>query len=192
MSFLNIKRDGFKTITSFICFVLLGSAIGCAHPISEGLRKSIDSGLKFSVVTENLSQLTNKNVMFGGVIVETRNYPDKTEIEVIQKHLDYFGYPSRGDETEGRFVFVKDGFLEPEIYSKGRYVTGAGKLKGSKNGKIDNREMKLPVIEVAELRLWEDFSKTPYFYSNPYSYGPYGGPFFSYRRGFGRFGHPYW
>lgn len=193
MSFLSKKIPFFKESVSLLCFVLFAIMAGCAHPISEDLRKSIDPKASLPVIRQNPNQFTDKNVMFGGVIVATRNFPDKTEIEVIQKNLDSFGYPSRGDETEGRFVFVKEGFLEPEIYSKGRYVTGAGKLAGTQSGKIDNREMELPVIEVAELRLWEDYSKAPYGnYSYPYYYGPYGGPFSPYGIGFRRFGYPYW
>ncbi len=193
MSFLSKRNRVFKKSVSTFCFVLLVILGGCAHPISENLRKSIDPSVSLPVIKQNPNQFANQNVMFGGVIVATRNFPDKTEIEVIQKRLDHFGYPNRGDETEGRFVFVKQGFLEPEIYSKGRYVTGAGKLAGTQSGKVDSREMQLPVIEVAELRLWEEYSKTPYSsYANPYFYGPYGGPFSYYGRGFRRFGYPYW
>ncbi len=193
MSFLIKKTGILKNSIRALCFIGLAIMAGCAHPISEDLRKSIDPNVSLPTISENPNQFTDKNVMFGGVIVATRNFPNKTEIEVIQKNLDYFGYPSRGNETEGRFVFVKQGFLEPEIYSKGRYVTGAGKLAGTQSGKVDNREMKLPVIEVVELRLWEDYSKAPYgSYSYPYYYGPFGGPFSPYGRGFRRFGYPYW
>jgi outer membrane lipoprotein len=185
MSFLYKKTRVYKKSASILCFVLFAVMAGCAHPISEDLRKSIDPNASLQIIKQNPNQFTDKNVMFGGVIVATRNFPDKTEIEVIQKSLDSIGYPSRGDETEGRFVFVQQGFLEPEIYSKGRYVTGAGKLAGTQRGKIDNREIQFPVIEVVELRLWEDYSEAPYGnYSYPYYYGPYGGLFFPYGRGF--------
>ena len=173
----------------FFVFVIIA---GCAHPISDDLRKNIDHSASLETISRNPNRFTNQNVMFGGVIVATRNFPEKTEIEVIQKNLDSLGYPSRGDETEGRFIFVKQGFLEPEIFSKGRYITGAGKLAGTKNGKIGNLEMELPLIEVAELRLWEDLSKVPYgSYSFPYYYGPYVGPFSPYNGGLLRFGYPW-
>ncbi len=193
MSFLIQKTGFFKKSIWMVCLIVFPIMAGCAHPISEDLRKSIDPNARLPVIQKNPNQYAEQNVMFGGVIVATRNFPDKTEIEVIQKELDFFGYPSRGDNSEGRFVFVKQGFLEPEIYSKGRYVTGAGKLSGTQTGKVNDLEMELPVIEVAELRLWEDYSKAPYgSYSYPYYYGPYGGPFSPYGRGFRRFGYPYW
>ena len=66
--------------------------------------------------------------------METRVLPEGTEIEVVQKKIDFSGYPEAGDESGGRFIFFKKGFLEPEIYSKGRGVTGVGKFKGTRMG----------------------------------------------------------
>jgi len=133
--------------------------------------------------------------MFGGEIAEVRNLAGRTEIEVIQKELDSYGCPDHGDVTGGRFVFVKDGFLDPDIFFKGRYITGAGKVEGEKAGKIGEQAYRFPVIEVQELHLWEPRSHNPY-YSN-YSNGYYGGSFgygglSRFGRGFSGFGYPYY
>ena len=160
---------------------LYAGLIACAHPISEDFRAHIDPNLQFQQIFKKTNDYLGKSVMFGGIIVNTRNFDNRAEIEVIQKDLDSFGYPSRANKTGGRFIFVKEGFFEPEIWSKGRYVTGAGVIKGQSKGKIDNKDYRYPLIEVSELKLWQKrFNDSNY-------YGPYYRPYFLYGYQFGRF-----
>ena len=182
-----------RSLKILISFSIL-SLTACAHPISESIRAQIDSNLTLNQLLESPDPYLEKNVMFGGIIVQTRSFENRTEVEVIQKDLDLFGYPSREDKTEGRFIFIKYGFLEPEIYAKGRYVTGAGKVKGAQTGKIDNKDYKYPLIEVAELKLWEDYNFSPYYGSYQ---GPFNRPYYLYGyglgvRSFGGYGRFYW
>ena len=163
-----------------ILFFLLVGLMGCAHPVSEELRKGLDATLTFERLLETPEEFIGKRVMFGGAIVETRTLPEGTDIEVVQKKIDFTGYPESGDQTGGRFIFFSKGFLEPEIYSKGRGVTGVGKMRGTKMGKVGARPYEFPVIEVEELKLLDDIERNPYFYPpywdpwyRPHSYAPY-------------------
>lgn len=180
---LNLNGPAQRTVLLFIVVLCLGLS-ACAHPISGEMRGRIDPNLKFQQIFERTDDYLERNVMFGGIIVQTKNFEDRAEIEVIQKDLDYFGYPSREDKTDGRFIFVKEGFLEPEIWSKGRYITGAGVAKGTRTGKINDKNYRYPLIKVAELKLWENYN-----YSSNYGsyYGPYYRPYYFYGFGFGRF-----
>jgi outer membrane lipoprotein len=68
--------------------------------------------------------------------------------------------------------------VESEVYAKGREVTGAGKVVGSKTGKVDDRDYRYPVIEVEELHLFERRER---FYLDPYlgnPYSPWRDPFY--------------
>ncbi len=169
-------RFWFKTI---ILTVLIG-LLGCAHPVSEELRKNLDPTLTFERLLEFPEEFIGKRAMFGGVIVETRALPEGTEIEVVQKKIDFSGYPEIGDKTGGRFIFFNKGFLEPEIYSKGRGITGVGKIRGTQVGKVGERPYEFPVIEAEELKLLDDVERNPYFYPpywdpwyRPGLYAPY-------------------
>ena len=173
---------------SLLTVVIIGLH-ACAHPISEELRQSIDPDITFPKIIRSTQSYKNEYVILGGMITETRNLPGQTEIEVIQKELNTFGYPNSGDESGGRFIFVKDGFLDPEIFAKGRYITGAGKLEGDRTGKVDKQNYRYPVIEAQQLHLWEERTYQPYFGAYPYG-GFYGGPF-RYRMRLG-LGYPYW
>ncbi len=132
-----------------------------------------------------------KMVIFGGTVVMTRNYEEGSEIEVIQRDLDYSDYPMNDDQSSGRFIFLYNGYLESEIYAEGRRVTGAGKVKGVREGKVDEQTYLFPVIEVEELKLWEE--RIPYdpYYDYPYYWGayPYGRHPFFYNH---YYGYPYW
>ena len=88
MSFFSGKDRVFKKFLSNFYFIIILFIGGCAHPISEDLRKSIDPTLSLQEIKQRPSQFSDQNVMFGGMIVATRNFPEKTEIEVIQKSLE--------------------------------------------------------------------------------------------------------
>lgn len=182
------KGETMKQIRLYwIVFLLLG--VGCAHPISKGFRNQVDPALSFNQIMQSPNDHVGKKVVWGGTIVKTRNLKNMTEIEVVEKDLDCFGYPSNGDTSRGRFLFRKQGYLEAEIFTKDRMVTGAGTVVASKSGKIGDVEYEFPVIEVEELKLWDQ----PY---PGYGYGPYlAGPFpfytYPYPNRFRRLYYPY-
>jgi len=149
--------------------------LACAHPISQGLREQADPGLTFDQLIEDPDRYQGKVVVLGGTIVATRNLAAGTEIEVVEKSLSAYGEPSLSDDTRGRFIFVHPGYLESNVFSKGRSVTGAGKVLGSRMGKVGEREYRFPLIAVEEIKLWEDYSQYPYYYP----YGPYYYPYYS-------------
>ena len=149
----------------------------CAHPISKDLRQNLDPSVSVSGLFESPDNYVGKRVMLGGDIVETRNSPNQTEIEVVQKSIDYQGYVSTGNKTQGRFIFRQPGYLESEIYSNGREIIGAGRVVGSHLGKIGDREYRFPVIEAEQLHLQEPVSPYPYYYDPFYPYYPYYSPF---------------
>ncbi len=144
--------------------------VGCAHPISETLRQNVDPNLTFSQIFQSPDAFIGKTVLLGGEIVETRNYPNFVEIEVVQKPLDLAGYPESRDVSGGRFVFQKPGYLESEIFAKGRKIVGAGVVKGTQVKALGNITYRYPVIEVAELHLWQDLTPDYYYY---YPYDPF-------------------
>ncbi len=153
-----------------IIFFVLLAFTGCAHPISENMRASLDSSVSISGLFESPDNYIGKKVMMGGNIVQTRNFADKSEIEVVQKSIDSYGNLDTGDATMGRFIFRRQGYLESEVYTKGRDIIGAGVIVGSQTGKIGDRDYQFPVIEPAELNLLQQYPDTPYY---PYYYDPF-------------------
>lgn len=168
----------YKVVLAGFLFALFFQ--GCAHPISRELRDGLDPDIKFETLIEDPNLFLGKRVLFGGVIVVTRNLKDGTEIEIVHKNLDSAGYPETGDYSGGRFLFFSKGFLEPEIYFPGRKLVGVGKLTGEKLGKVGDYPYRFPVIEAEELHLLDDVKYNPNyspFYWDPWYYrSPYWDP----------------
>lgn len=143
------------------------SLLGCAHPVSQEIRDELDPNIRFESLVEDPTPFIGKRVLFGGVIVITRNIKDGTEIETVQKNLDSYGNFEPGDYSGGRFLFFNKGYLEPEIYSPGRNLIGVGKVTGEKLGKVGDYTYRFPIIEVEELHLLDDIKFNP-TYSPPY------------------------
>jgi outer membrane lipoprotein len=162
---------------SLILFFL----VGCAHPVSQDIREGLEPDIKFETLANDPKLFLGKRVLFGGVIVVTRNIKHGTELEIVQKNIEPYGNLEAGDYSGGRFFFFSKGYLEPEIYASGRKLIGVGIVTGQKLGKVGDYPYNFPVIEVEELYLLEDTKhNTSYFY--PYSLDPWYRPYF-----FGRY-----
>ena len=107
-------------------------------------------------------------------------------IIILQTPLGFREEPKSKDHSQGRFILVQKGFLEPEVYSKDRKITVAGKVIGSVVKKVDDFSHPYLQIEGREIYLW---STNRYDYPGPY-YDPWYCPYFDcwpwYRR------HPYY
>ncbi len=169
----------YKILAGFVITVFL---VGCAHPVTQEIREGLDPDIKFESLVEDPKPFIGKRVLFGGVIVVTRNIKDGTELEIVQKNLDSYGQLEAGDYSGGRFLFFNKGYLEPEIYASGRELVGVGKVTGQKSGKVGDYPYNFPVIEVEELHLLDESKlnpsySTPYYLRNPwyrpFYYGPY-------------------
>lgn len=159
-----------------VCLVLLTLA-ACAPAISKNLQQQADSSLSFPVLAADPEAHRGRIVILGGVIAQTTPKPGQTELEIVQKPLDYFNEPKIGDDSQGRFLVIADRFLDPLIYRKDRRITVAGEVTGSEIRKLGDLDYRYPVISSRELKLWQ-----PRAGSSPISVGVgvgyiYGGPY---------------
>ena len=162
----------------FIICIFSLLALSCAHVISKEHRDEAVKDLRFDQLTDNTEAYFNKMFIFGGIIAETKLTGKGTEIEVVQSPLDKFGNIIDEDVSEGRFIITTTKYLDPLIYRKGRDITVAGVLSGSKKGLIGEIEYTYPVFEARELYLFKEEECFPYPY--PYWYGPFYYPPFYY------------
>lgn len=158
-------------ILSLIISVL---ATGCASIISEELSRQVDYSVTFEKVFDNPEAVKGTTVLFGGEIVSTRNLKEGALVEVVQKPLDAGQKPRRVDNSGGRFLALYDGFLDGEIYAKGRAVTVCGVVQGTRVSLLDEIQYKYPLIAAKEIHLWEQSPPPePPFYHAPYRIWPY-------------------
>lgn len=105
-------------------------------------------------VGERVEAFAGEPVTWGGMIVEARNLPAHSEIELIAFPLDREGRPISRELDLGRFVAVEAGFLDPALYAPGRFVTLTGRVTGERRGQVRNAPYVWPEVDIERLQLW--------------------------------------
>jgi len=136
----------------FILIILLFS-FGCAHVISEEIRGRADSSISLSSVFKNPDAYRGSVVIVGGTIVNAVNKNEGTYLEVAEKPLNYRGVPKYSDSSYGRFIIVYPGFLDSALFSKGRHVTVAGEVIGTRIQKLDEMDYSYLFLKSIEIHL---------------------------------------
>jgi outer membrane lipoprotein len=95
-------------------------------------------------------------LQWGGVIMETRNLRETTEIQILAYPLDEAGHPDIETNSIGRFIAQLPGYLEPVEYAAGRQVTATGKFSGVRQGKVAASDYPFPLLRCDELALWPE------------------------------------
>ncbi len=139
----------------------------------------VDRTTALPMVQSDPEAYKEQKVIWGGIIVSTRNLSDYTRIEVLSKELAYKDRPrAYGKYSQGRFIVLAPGFYDKLIYKPGTGITVVGVVKGIENIKIGEMEYPYVLIAPIEMKTF-DPNKDLYSYDYPYSrdypyYGPYG------------------
>jgi outer membrane lipoprotein len=152
---------------------------GCAPVISKELRTKVAREITLRELLQDPDLHKGKLVLWGGVIIGAKNVKQGTLIELLQKPADRRGRPRDVDQSDGRFMALYEGYLDPAIYSQGREVTVAGEVKGKRVLPLGEIEYAYPLISIKEIYLWppkikERFHPYPYWHY-PWWYDPYWG-----------------
>ena len=149
--------------------ILLFSLVAVMLPISctvisEPVRSEAEPPLPFKSLIAQADQYKGRTVILGGYILETKNLESETIIKVLQVPMRIGEDPDFKDRSEGRFLIYQQGFLDPEIYSKDRVITVAGKVIGSGSEEIGGNRIQYLKIESREIYLWPDYETRSYPY----------------------------
>ena len=93
-------------------------------------------------------------VIWGGVIVATRNLSQATEIEVLGYPLDRGQKPITGRTPQGRFLVHQSGYLEEVDYAPGRHITVTGMLGDTLEGRVGEASYRFPLVDARAIHLW--------------------------------------
>ncbi|MFZ7128521.1 MAG: Slp family lipoprotein [Desulfobacterales bacterium] len=173
-----------KVIACMQLLVASVLAVSCSV-MSSTVREAADPPVPFAALQQNPEAYIGRTVILGGYVLEVRNEKDATKLVVLQSPLKTGDEPGPRDASQGRFIAVKNGFLDPEIYQQDRKVTVAGTVTGSMKEPVSQKMFLYPVLEIVEVHLWED---EPDYRGTPFHY-PYYDPWWPYYRPWWR--HPY-
>jgi outer membrane lipoprotein len=99
----------------------------------------------------NIGQVQNKTVAWGGIIVAARNLASQTQLEVLSYPLDEYGRPQRDAKAGGRFIALHPGYLELANYAEGRLVTMTGTVSETRAGSVGEARYVYPVLAIKTL-----------------------------------------
>jgi outer membrane lipoprotein len=162
-------------LTLFIAVVVFVS--GCAHVMSKDILEKVNPEVTFAELHKAPQAYRGKVVLLGGVIVKTVNKNDGTLLEVYQTEINRRGKPIKLDISGGRFLAHWKGFLDSEIYQKGRKVTIVGVVKGEEMIRLGEIDYRCPYLVVKDIHLWEKEQPQKYM---PYPYYPWWYPWYPY------------
>lgn len=93
-------------------------------------------------------------VLWGGVIIDTRNLRRTTQIEVLGYPLSDAQRPDTEEPAMGRFLVSWQGFLEPVDYAPGRLLTVKGLVTEIRSGEVGETGYSYPLVAGQQLHLW--------------------------------------
>lgn len=125
----------------------------CSQPKPDD--RGIDKALTPRAAVAEFANVRGHIVRWGGVVIESKNQKDATQLEVLAYPLDRDGRPRRNAEPLGRFIANKAGYLETVDYAPGRLVTITGPLQETQTRKLGETDYPYPVIVANDLKLWK-------------------------------------
>ncbi|MDZ7696123.1 MAG: Slp family lipoprotein [Deltaproteobacteria bacterium] len=162
-------------LKSFFCLISLILLTGCTQVISDSVLKQVNPSIRFIDLRRDPRVYEGQMVLLAGVIVKTTYQPDgKTLIEAYQTQMNFEKRPVNLDMSQGRFLGEYDGFLDSDIYAKGRQVTIAGRFQEIEVMKLGEMDYPYPFLKIEEIHLWE--KEEPRIYTDPYPWYPIGAP----------------
>lgn len=151
------------------------------------LEKEIDTSVRFADLKQAPNEFIGRTVMIGGTVIRAKRTEVRTEVEVLQLPTEKDG-PATDERlrSEGRFLAVRDAFLDPASLPEGTPVTVIGTVKGETARPLDESTYTYPLLEIKHIIDWSSIAaarrrdRTPdyRFYAPPYGWGgfyPYGG-----------------
>ena len=145
-----------KTVLASACLLLAACAATPPFPQLAGPL----APQPYRVVAAPDAQWADQQVLWGGMILEVRNFERHSEVEVLAFPLDPGQRPVPHAADQGRFIALLSGFADPATLPEGRFLTLSGRITGEREGLLHTRPYAWPEVDVAQLHLWDrDFAE---------------------------------
>ena len=116
--------------------------------------KNVNTATTPGEAVAKLDSLRGSRVLWGGVIVNSKNLEKGTQLEILAYPLSKTYRPRLEREPLGRFIIEHSGYLETVDYAPGRELSLTGIISGTKEGKIDDASYIYPAVTTEQLHLW--------------------------------------
>jgi len=142
----------FRGFYLLICSLLLMSCT--SGPGFSGAH--IDTELQPQSALKAAAEVRGQYVLWGGRIIQAEPREASTTLEVLAFPLQRNQRPDTAKTSEGRFIIVYPGYLEPADYSANRLITVVGRLNDPRSGNVGEAVYHYPVVTGDDLYLWPE------------------------------------
>ena len=105
-------------------------------------------------VMEQPERWIDQPVVWGGMILEVKNFERHSEIELLAYPLDDKQQPMLELADQGRFIAIVPGYAEAEDFAAGRFVSLIGAITGGREAPLRNETYYWPEVAVDRLKVW--------------------------------------
>lgn len=150
------------TMNRMQCCLMVAVIFGLAG-CTSGPRydtRAVDSKLTAAQVAAAPTAHSGERVVWGGVIIITRNQPGYSEMEILSYPLDSAQRPDTSRAEQGRFIVRHNHYLEAVDYAPGRHLTVSGKIDKVLAGKVGDAPYTFPLIQADDVYLWPREGRT--------------------------------
>jgi outer membrane lipoprotein len=153
--------------------------------VPSELEQQVDTSITFADLRATPGNYVGRVIMVGGVVIKAKRTEDRTEIEILQLPAAAGG-PSTTERlrSEGRFLAVRQEFLDPATVPPGTLITVIAVVTGSTTRPLDDSEYIYPVLAIKHLTDWNTVGSRRSGGDASMFYGPFYSPF-------GFWGRPY-
>ncbi len=151
--------------TLLLMILILIFSVFCSCVSREVISKEIKAEaerVSFKTLTQQTDKYEGKIVILGGYIIETKNIAGVAHMTVLQTPLMSGEEPSTTGRSEGGFILLYNGRLEPEVYEKGRRATVAGKVAGRAGEGMGKCPKPCLKLEYRQIHLWPMYDSPSY------------------------------
>ena len=132
---------------------LLGLLAGCATaPAFTAL--PTEPAPSAYAVADAPERWIDRDVVWGGMIVEVRNFERYSEVEMLAYPLDDKQRPMLELADQGRFIALIPGYVEARDLPQGRFLSLIGRITGERRGTLRNESYVWPEVDIDQLHLW--------------------------------------
>lgn len=130
-----------RLAVSLLC-LLLGACAGYYYRhVPEVIRTPIPGSPTPAAVRAEPERFADNQVRWGGIVIDVKNGPEDTLVEVLANPLDAYGRPLATDggnaaQSDGRFIARLPGFIDPTVIAAGKKITLVGTLDKVLTGTI--------------------------------------------------------
>lgn len=163
--------------------ILLLPLLAACSTVPEPIREPPSDGPGLNAVRSQPELHLGQTVRWGGTIAQINNHPNASHVEIVARPLHRNGEPRQVDQSDGRFIAIIPGFLDPAIHAPGRRLTVTGTVLDTIEQPLGKTNYRYPRIAAQAYYLWGEMQPDPWpahpWYPYGYPYGPRYDPFWS-------------